>query len=183
MLDLPLVEDPRNWTLGRNERSLSDLEEGAGSLSRREEDDFLSLLEDWKEGLEAFLGAEAETTADVSLGRDFAISMCADCEASLEVWLAKSRISWLSKSLSDLREEESRDLRSSSDKEAGRSLAKCSLLRRRKYAKREDDKDIVSAMEPPRNLLMAFQRFASTGSNSVLRISFESTSSIHPTYD
>ena len=78
VLDLPLDEAPRNWPRERKERSLSDLEEDVASLSRREDDDFLSLLDDWKEDLEAFLGAEADTTADVSLGRDLAISICAD---------------------------------------------------------------------------------------------------------
>ena len=87
------------------------------------------------------------------------------------------------KSFSDAKDAERRDFRCSSDNEEGRSRAKCSLLRSRRKANMDEDRDIVSAMELPKNLLMEFQRAGSTGSKSVLLISLDSTSSIHPTYD
>ena len=48
MLDLPLADEPRYWPRERDDLSRSDLEEDEESLSRRDEEDFLSLLkEDW----------------------------------------------------------------------------------------------------------------------------------------
>ena len=82
-------------------------------MSRREEEDFRSFLkDDWlKDCFCGFLEDEAETTAEVSLGRDLAISTLADLEASSDVLSAKSKIRSLSKSLSSDNEEESRALR------------------------------------------------------------------------
>ena len=182
---LPLDEGPLKEPRERDDRSRSDLEEeDDGSFSWREEDDFLSLLNDGlKEGFVGFLAEETETTAEVSLGMDLAISIWADLEASSEVLSANSRMRSLLNSFSDDKDDERRDFRCSSDNEGGRSRAKCSLLRSRRKANMDDDRAMVSATELPKNLLMEFQREGSTGSKSVLLISLESTSSIHPTYD
>ena len=123
---------------------------------------------------------EAETTADVSLGRDFAISTLADFEASSEVSWAKSNNNLLSNRHSFDNEEDKRAFFWPSDNEGGKSLAKCSLLRSLKKAKSEEDKVIASAIEPPKNLLIELKSSGSAGSNPVFLISFERTSNIHP---
>ena len=140
-------------------------------------------LDCWKDGFGGFFEDEAETTAEVNLGNDFAISMLADFEASLDVFSASSSRSSLSKSFSIDNGEERRAFLWLSDKDDGKSFAKCSLLRRRRNANMDEDKVIVSTIELPKNLLMASNRLGSTGSKSVLLISFDRTSSIQLTKD
>ena len=78
-LALPLEEVPLKWPRDLEERSRPDFEDDGLSLSRREDDDLRSFLkEDRKEDFDGFLEDDADTTAEVNLGIDFAISMWAD---------------------------------------------------------------------------------------------------------
>ena len=126
---------------------------------------------------------EADTTAEVSLGRDLAIAILADFEASSDVEDASSRRRSLSNNLSLANDDDKRAFFWLSERESGRSLAKCSLLFRRKNANNDDDKVIVSTREPPRNLFIELNKLGSAGSKFVLLISFERTSIIQPTKD
>ena len=155
-------------------------------MSLREEDeDFRSFLyEDcWKVCFCGFLDEEAETTADVNLGSDLAMAMLADLETSSVVDCASFRRRSLSNSLSMERDEDSKAFLWLSDKVVGKSFAKCSLLFSRKKANNDDDRVIVSASEPPRNLFIALNKSGSAGTKSVRLISLDRTSIIHPVYD
>ena len=82
-------------------------------LSRRDEEEdgvLLSFrkLEDWKDGLEDLFEEEAEHIADVNFGIDFAISMLADWEASVDDFSARLKRRSLSYSFSEANDEERR---------------------------------------------------------------------------
>ena len=121
---------------------------------------------------------DAETTADVNLGRVFAISILAEAEAWDVVFSANSSKRSLSKSLSRERGDDNRDFLWLSDRDDGRSFAKCSLLRRRRKANNEEERFIPSTRELPKNLLIPSNRAGSTGSKFILLISLDKASSI-----
>ena len=80
-------------------------------MSRREEDEgFRSFLNEdcRKDCFCGFLEVEADTTAEVNFGRDLAIAMLADFEASSDVDWARLRRRSLSNSLSMESDEDSR---------------------------------------------------------------------------
>ena len=119
---------------------------------------------------------DAETKADVNLGNVLDISIFAEAEALVVISSANLRIRSLSKSLSFDRDEDKRAFLWLSERNEGRSAAKCSLLRSLKKAKMEEERFIPSTRELPKNLLMPLKRSGSAGSKSVLRISLESQS-------
>ena len=90
--------------------------------------------------------------AEVSFGMDFAISILAVFEAWVVCSSAYSSSKALSNNFSMDSEDERRALRCSSERDVGKSLAKCSLLRNLRNAKRDEERDMDSAMELPRNL-------------------------------
>ena len=120
---------------------------------------------------------DADTTADVNFGKVLAISILAEREAWVVSFSAYSRRRSLSKSLSRDRDDDKRAFLWLSEREDGRSPAKCSLRQIRRKAKIEEDKFILSTRELPRNLLIPSNRAGSTGSKFVLLISFDKPSS------
>ena len=120
---------------------------------------------------------DADTKADVNFSNVLDISMLAEAEACVVTFSANSKRRSLSKSLSKERDEDKRAFLWLSEREDGKSPAKCSLRRIRRKAKMEEDKFILSTRELPRNLLIPLNRTGSTGSKFVLRISLDEPSS------
>ena len=126
---------------------------------------------------------EEEDKADVSFGKVFDISMFADTEA-LDVNSSENlRSRSLSKSFSFDNEEDKRAFLWLSERNEGRSVAKCSLLLNLRKAKIDDERVIPSARARPRNLFILSKRSGSAGVKSVRRISLETPSSSQPAND
>ena len=126
---------------------------------------------------------EEESKAEVSRGRVFDISILAVVEA-LDVSSSENlRSRSLSNKLSLVSDEDKRAFLWLSERNEGKSAAKCSLLRNLKKAKIDEERVIPSTRERPRNLFILSKSSGSAGVKSVRLISLETPSKSQPAND